>query len=174
VLAGLAIWAAWNMGFDRAIWNFATIDFPLLSPEQTIDVMAQAVASGLPADLNMGAKMSGATHKMASGKSLISLFCIPGAAGTPLSHPAEWAAFRDYAAGDIEAMRDVYKRTMPLAPDEWSEYWAMERINERGIAIDLPMVEAAARLADEDKERSSRELLELTGGEVRTVDQSSG
>ena len=52
VQRGEAIFAAWNAGFDRAIWNFATIGFPEMEPHHIIDVMAQATASGLPPDLN--------------------------------------------------------------------------------------------------------------------------
>jgi hypothetical protein len=51
VMAGKATWAAWNAGFDKAIWNYSTIGFPLLQPCHIIDVMAQAVNSGLPSDL---------------------------------------------------------------------------------------------------------------------------
>lgn len=47
----------------------------------------------------------------------------------------------------------------------------MEAVNARGIGIDLEMVKAAAALAEEDKDRSRQELTELTGGEVKTVDQ---
>jgi hypothetical protein len=145
------VWAAWNAGFDRAIWNYATLGFPELLPHHIIDVMAQATASGLPADLNYAAKFSGSTHKMASGKSLIALFCVPGAAGTPQSHPDQWQAFLSYAGGDIIAMRDIFLRTRQLPLAEWQEYWAMEAINSRGIAIDLKMVEHAARLAEQDR-----------------------
>src|SRR6478736_3259870 len=55
VIRGEAIWAAWNAGFDKAIWNYATIGFPVLEPRMIFDVMAQAVASGLPPDLKQAA-----------------------------------------------------------------------------------------------------------------------
>jgi len=176
VIAGEAVWAAWNMGFDRAVWNYATPDFPPLEPHHTIDVMAQAVASGLPPDLATAAQWVGRELKDDAGKDLIALFCTPkglkGVRGTPQSHPAEWAIFRDqYATADIEAMRSVYKATRRLPLAEWREYWAMEAINERGIGIDRPLVEAAAKLAAIDKVRSAEELSRLTGGEVTTVDQ---
>jgi hypothetical protein len=31
--------AAWNASFDAAVWNFATLGFPLLAPERVIDPM---------------------------------------------------------------------------------------------------------------------------------------
>ena len=68
-------------------------------------------------------------------------------------------------------MRDIFKRTRQLPLAEWKEYWAMEAINARGIGIDLPMVQAAARLAEEDGDRSRLELVELTGGKVKSVNE---
>jgi DNA polymerase len=174
VKRGEAIWAAWNSGFDRAVWNFATVGFPKLEPHHVIDVMAQAVASGIAPDLAAASKVIGRNKKDASGKTLIPMFCIPGhkTAGTPLTRPVEWAAFTaEYATTDIDAMRSVFKATFQLSRAEWREFWAMEAINERGAAVDLKLVAAAARLAEQDKVRSSEALVSLTDGQVNTVDQ---
>src|SRR5262245_46748732 len=35
------ILAAWNAGFDSAVWNYATLGFPFLEVERAIDVMVQ-------------------------------------------------------------------------------------------------------------------------------------
>jgi DNA polymerase len=171
VQRGEAVWAAWNAGFDKAIWNYTTVDWPLLEPHHIIDVMAQATASGLAPDLAMAAKQSGGEHKAESGKALIKLFCLPISTATPQSHPIEWRQFCEYAGNDIAAMRSVFKHTRQLPWREWQEYWAGERINERGVAVDLRMIGHAAGLADEDKRRSRKELPRLTGGTVETVDQ---
>ena len=93
VMNGTAVWAAWNCSFDRAIWNYATLDFPALEPHHIIDVMAQAVASGLPPDLKMAAKTCGASDKLESGRDLIALFCLPDSTATPQSHFEEWVDF---------------------------------------------------------------------------------
>jgi DNA polymerase bacteriophage-type len=171
VLAGEAVWAAWNAGFDRATWNYATLGFPFMKPHHIIDPMVQALASGFPGKLDGAAKFSGSTHKIETGGDLIRLFCVPGANASPRSHPEEWAEFCRYASGDIVAMRDVFCRTRQLALAEWRECWAGERINERGIPIDMPFVAAAAKLADEDRARSRVELAQITAGVVTTVDQ---
>ena len=176
VIAGEAKWAAWNAGFDRAVWNYSTIGFPEMQPEHIIDVMAQAVASGLPPDLSMAAQIAGGgAKKDKAGSELIALFCTPkglrGVNGTPQSHAGQWAQFRDgYAVADVEAMRAVFRGTRQLPLAEWREYWAMEAINQRGIGIDLALVEAAAKLAEEDKTRSRGELAALTDGVVTSVD----
>jgi DNA polymerase len=170
VQKGEAVWAAWSAGFDKAIWNCAT-DFPWLEPEQIIDPMAQAVASGLPPDLASAARFSGSERKAESGKALIKLFCLTTSTATPISHPKEWQEFCAYAGDDIVAMRSVFKHTRQLPWTEWQHYWAAERINERGVGVDLKMVAHAAVLAEQDKRRSTKELLRLSDGKVETVDQ---
>lgn len=172
VMNGTAVWAAWNAGFDRAIWNYACGGFPLLEPHMIIDVMAQATANGLPPDLSMAAKLSHSIHKVEAGKDLIKLFCTPNGQGTPQTHPEEWHTFvHVYAPTDILAMRSVFNGTRQLTMAEWKEYWAAERVNDRGIAIDVPMARRAADLAREDKVHSGVELQKLTGGKVQTVGQ---
>jgi DNA polymerase len=169
VMRGEAVWAAFNAGFDKAVWNYAT-DFPKLEAEHIIDVMAQATAAGLPPDLfSASVACGGALKAKADGTKLLRLFCMPGAEATPRSHPEEWARLCDYARDDIEAMRSVFKRTRQLPMAEWCEYWAMEKVNERGICCDLKMAVTGDYLADEDKLRARHELNQLTLGSVRGV-----
>jgi len=147
VLKGEAVWAAWNAGFDRAVWNYSTLGFPELRPEHIIDVMAQASAAGLPPDLDKAAKFSGSTPKNKIGAGLIKLFCLPGSTATPQSNPEEWKQFCGYAGDDIAAMRAIYKCTLQLPLAEWREYWAVEQINDRGVCVDVTSVTQPARIA---------------------------
>ena len=114
-----------------AIWNFATLGFPFLPPERVIDVMVQAGVSNLPTDLEHASRYLGGEGKQKDGKELIKLFCIEGAA--PSAHPEEWQRFLTYARQDVEAMREVYRRTRPLPREEWEQFWAFEHVNRRGV-----------------------------------------
>jgi DNA polymerase len=165
-----AIFAAWNASFDRAIWNFSTLGFPLLVPERVIDVMVQAGISNLPTDLESASRALGGTGKQKDGKKLIKLFCVDGAA--PSEHPDEWQRFLSYARRDIESMCEVYCRTRPLPRAEWEQYWAFEHINFRGVAVDVPFIRRGAALAAEDAGASGRRLVKLTGGVVTRVTQA--
>src|SRR5262249_53809764 len=98
-----AILAAWNAGFDTAVWNYATLGFPFLAPERVIDAMVQAGVSNLPTDLENASRYLGGAGKQADGKKLIRMFCIEGASSR--EYPAEWERFLAYARQDIEAMR---------------------------------------------------------------------
>jgi DNA polymerase len=164
-----AIIAAWNAAFDSAIWNYTTLGFPFLAPERVIDVMIQAGVSNLPTDLESASRALGGAGKQKDGKKLIKMFSIEGA--SPSDHPAEWQQFLAYARQDVEAMRDVYRKTRPLPREEWAQYWAFEHINRRGVTVDVPFIARAAALAAEDATAISRRLTELTNGVVTSVYQ---
>jgi hypothetical protein len=165
-----AMFAAWNASFDSAVWNYAALGFPFLEPERVIDPMIQAGVSNLPTDLESASRALGGAGKQKDGKALIRLFSIEGAA--PGDHPEEWQRFLAYARQDVETMRDVYHRTRPLPLAEWGEYWSFERINRRGVMLDLPFVHRAAALAVEDSVAIGRRLLELTNWYVGRVAQA--
>ena len=74
-----ATFAAWNASFDTAVWNYATLGFPFLTPERIIDPMVQAGVSNLPTDLESASRYLGGAGKQKDGKRLIKLFCIEGA-----------------------------------------------------------------------------------------------
>jgi hypothetical protein len=158
---------AWNAGFDSNIWNYSTLGFPFLKPE---DVMVQAAVSNLPTDLEGALRALGCAGKQADGRKLIKLFCVDGA--DPRAHPAKWERFLTYACRDVGGMRDAYRRTRPVPLEEWQQYWAFEHINRRGVAVDVPFVLRAAALAAEDAVAIGRRLRELTDGVVTTVNQA--
>jgi DNA polymerase len=165
-----AILAAWNASFDAAVWNYATLGFPFLAPERVIDPMVQAGVSNLPTDLESASRYLGGAGKHKDGKALIRMFCIEGAKAR--EYPAEWERFLAYARRDIEAMREVYRRTRPLPVEEWRQYWAFERINRRGVTLNMPFVRRAAALAAQDAVAIGRRLVELTDGTVERVTQA--
>ncbi len=172
VLAGEACYAAFNAGFDRNVWNEATFDFPPIRPEHMIDVMLQATSSNLAPSLEGASKNIGREGKQNDGKYLIQLFCVPGAVATPQSHPAEWARFVSYAKQDGDEMREVFKSTMARSEDEWEDYFVSERINERGMAIDVAFVERCARVAAFNTRKVNDDLSRWTNGQIDKVTQT--
>lgn len=169
---GKAFFAAWNMGFDRGIWNGPSSDFPPLRADMTIDVMAQAAVAGLPTKLGDAAAWLGVTEKMAEGKDMIKLFEPPNGS-TSLDRPAEWATFRQYGIRDTEALRAVYNTVLPLSREEWECYWANEDINDRGMALDTKLCASASVLVDTNLARMNAQVSGLTGGKVTKVTQAA-
>lgn len=164
---------AWNAAFDRL--QVSGIpggrEKPQLSPETFLDAMVQAAASNLPAKLE-GASLSIGRHgKQADGKELIQLFCM-AAGGTPQSHPVEWQRFIGYAGQDIDELRAVWFATRRLPRKEWREYWVNERINDRGMAVDIEFARRAAAVAELSAQRLSAQLAELTDRVVTAATQA--
>jgi DNA polymerase bacteriophage-type len=169
---GTAWLVAWNHGFEWAAINRA-MDGWDYRPEYGIDAMVQAMRSHLPADLMGAAKAVGLAQKQTAGKALIKQFADASRPETPQSHPEDWERFRSYARDDVAAMRDVFFATMPLHRRMWQEYWASERINHRGVPVDLAFVRGAAALAKRLTETANDDIKRLTGNKIKTVNQSA-
>lgn len=168
-----------NSHFDRTVARHAGLEIPA---EKIVDTMVLALAHSLPGSL---AKLCDVLNvptdkaKDKDGKRLIQLFCQPRPKKQKLrratrdTHPAEWQAFIDYARLDIEAMRAVYKR---IPKWNWTaaerELWLLDqKINDRGVAIDLDLVEAAISAVDQEQAALAEEAQELTGGIVGAATQ---
>jgi DNA polymerase bacteriophage-type len=112
------------------------------------------------------------TQKQVGGKALIKMFADASRPETPQSHPEDWERFRSYARDDVASMRDVFFATMPLHRRMWAEYWASERINHRGVPVDLAFVRGAAALAKRLTDTANDDIMRLTGKKIRTVNQN--
>lgn len=111
---------AHNAQFDRVVWNSSSV-LPHLTTERWRCSMVKAYAHSLPGGLDKLCEVLGvpAEHaKEKDGRNLIRLFCMPPPKSaknkeraTGVTHPEEWARFVEYARLDVEAMREVWKRS---------------------------------------------------------------
>src|SRR5262245_27929681 len=139
--------AAWNAGFDAAVWNYATLEFPFLAPERVIDVMVQAGVSNLPTDLENASRALGGEGKHKDGKKLIKLFCVEGA--DPHEYPEDWQRFLAYAPGRRSDARCLSPDATPAARGV-AAILGVRAHHRRGVVLDMPFVLRAAALAEED------------------------
>ena len=171
------VWAH-NAQFDKAIHKGpAQRALPPIALDRWQCSMALALSHALPAslaELCEALEIPDDQAKLAEGKKLINLFCKPQPANrkvqraTRLTHPAEWARFKVYAAQDIEAMRACVRR-MPRWNWDASaiaEWHCDQRINERGFYADRELTQAGIRAAVTEKTRIGTRFRELTGGVV--------
>lgn len=71
-----------------------------------------------------------------------------------------------YCVQDVAVERDLEKRLMPLIEVE-QRVWALtQRVNDRGVQVDLRAVQAAQHVYDEMKLRLDARMREITGGAV--------
>ena len=169
-----------NPQFDRTVTRLSGVfDMPL---DRIHDTMARARAHSLPGGLGKLCEILGVPSDQAkdkAGKSLIQLFCKPRPKNMELrratreTHPTQWAQFIEYAKSDIEAMRVIYKK-LPRWNSEGRErlFWEADAIiNERGVAVDLELVNSAITAIGETTEGLSRKTAEATGDEVQKTTQ---
>jgi DNA polymerase bacteriophage-type len=161
---------AFNSAFDRQTMHHG-IDNCDLVVEDFLDAAVQAAAANLPRNLDAAAKAVGHDGKQEDGKALIRMFCDASRTETPQSNPEEWARMLSYAATDIDALRAVWTATLPLPQWQWQEFWAAERVNDRGLPIDMAFAEGARRVAAAYAERTNDRVKEITEGELYSVKQ---
>jgi len=168
-----------NSAFDRTVLRWQRVNVPLA---KTFDTMAVALLHGLPGSLDQLCDILGVPTDKAKakyGKKLIHLFTKPQAVNRKLrradrhTHSAEWEDFKEYARLDVEAMREIYK-TMPRwnwTPAEQALWRLDQTVNERGVAVDLELAQAALRAA----QRAGKDLADrasaLTNGVVLNTTQ---
>lgn len=174
------VWAQ-NSHFDRTVLGHDPL-MPFIALPRWRDTMVQALAHGLPGALGQLCEILGVPTDKAkdkAGKALIQLFCKPRPAtakirrATSETHPVEWENFKTYAALDIHAMREV-RRRLPTWNYQGVELalWHLDQtINDRGVAIDLHLAEAAVRAVDLAQVDLAKRTVQATNGEVQAATQ---
>lgn len=144
-----------------------------LSPVGWQCTMIHCRTLGLPSTLaDAGAALKLEQQKMPEGKALIKYFCIPydTVNGVPQFHtpadaPDKWETFKAYNKQDVEAELAIDQRLsrFPVPDAIWEEFYLDQEINDRGIRVDMELVEAALTLDAQAKEKLSADMHRLTG-----------
>lgn len=139
-----------------------------LDPSSWRCTMVWSAYLGLPMSLeNVGAVLGLEEQKMKEGRMLIRRFCRPGKAGRflPSDHPDEWAIFKEYNRRDVVTEMSIQKRLalFPVPDKVWEEYVDSERINDRGVLIDLDFAHKVLAIDAESSAGIERRLKEITG-----------
>lgn len=177
----------WQNGgmFDYVVVKAALgIELPM---ERMHDVMVQALAHSLPGSLGqmcdiLGVDATDAKDKR--GKELIRLFCKPTIKrskkhgntvirNTKHTHPKEWEEFIAYGKSDITAMRAVAKKVpnwnYAANANEMALWRLDQRINRRGICIDMDLARSALTAVNDAQVHLRAEAFELTHGKVESA-----
>lgn len=129
---------------------------------------------GLPLSLaGVGAVLGLEEQKLKEGKDLIRYFCVPckatksngGRTRNLPEHDAEkWELFKFYNQRDVEVEQSIQKKlqNFPVPDFVWEEFWLDQEINDRGILLDLDMVENAITLDEISKDRLSDAMKDIT------------
>lgn len=166
--------SAFNANFERnavSAYGFDNL------PEEWDCTMIKAMRLGLPSSLDMVGK---ALHfpedkqKMKEGKALIQYFCKPckptktnggRTRNLPENAPEKWETFKEYCKQDVEVERDIRNKLSKyeVIPKEKLLWNLDQEINDRGINLDLDMINRAIDCDEQLSYRLMNEARELTG-----------
>ena len=158
---------AHNASFERINLSRLKSRKKFLPPEQFFDTAALARTWGLPSSLKDFALAMGAEEKDEAGARLINLFSKPSRKGervTAEEKPDDWAAFGAYCDQDVETMRDAAKRLGRDFPrGERAVYEVDQRINDRGVRVDVELARAAERCFKDNRTEALKEIEKIAG-----------
>jgi len=179
---------AFNASFERvclSVWlrrnypeRFVSYGSPedacgnYLSPNAWRCTMVAAAYLGLPLSLaGVGAVLRLPQQKLSEGKALIRYFCVPydTVNGVPQFHaptdaPEKWNVFRAYNQRDVETEQAIERRLsrFPVPEFVWQEYALDQTVNDRGIQLDLQLVQQAIRMEALTKDKLLQQMKALT------------
>ena len=129
---------------------------------------------GLPLSLEgIGKVLKLENQKMAEGKALIRYFCVPckptkanggRTRNLPEHDPVKWSTFIAYNKRDVKTEMAIQQKLSKFpAPDFlWEEYHLDQDINDRGIQLDMVLVEQAIAIDERSREELSAKMRQLT------------
>ena len=146
-----------------------------LNPESWHCSMIHARTLGLPSSLAEVGKVLGIEQqKMTDGKALVKFFCVPYDTidgvpqfHSPTDYPDKWEIFKAYNKRDVEAELEIDRKLsrFPVPDFIWQEFYLDQEINDRGILVDMQLVDKAINLDAKAKEELTAEVQKLTGVE---------
>ena len=145
-----------------------------LKPESWRCTMVWAAYMGLPLSLvGVGVVLGLEKQKLKEGKDLIRYFSMPCKASKtnggrkrnlPIDAPGKWAQFKAYNVRDVETEVAIQERLQkfPVPMEEWLNYALDQKINDRGICLDMELVYEAISCDEQARAELSTTMRLLT------------
>lgn len=136
--------------------------------------MVWSAYMGLPLSLKgVGVALGLEEQKLDEGKSLIRYFCAPckptkvnggRTRNLPMHSPEKWELFKAYNKRDVEVEMNIQRKLKNFpAPDFiWDEYHLDQEINDRGISLDMELVNNAINFDELTKTQLRNDMQEIT------------
>ncbi len=134
-----------------------------LDPASWKCTMIWSAYMGLPLSLEgVGAVLKLQDQKMKEGKDLIKYFCCPckptkvnggRTRNLPEHAPDKWETFKTYNKRDVDVEMAIKQKLskFPVPDFVWEEYHLDQEINDRGIMLDMDVVENAIAFDEKSK-----------------------
>lgn len=163
---------AFNAQFERVcLSNYLET---WLSPDSWHCTMVWSATLGLPLSLEgVGAVLGLEKQKLTEGKNLIKYFCVPCAPtktnggrtrNLPQHDMEKWEQFKAYNLRDVETEMSIQKKLsrFPVPNSIWDEYHLDQEINDRGIGLDMTLVEQAIAIDSISRKNLTQQIQNLT------------
>ena len=164
---------AYNANFERTCLSKYFGRY--LPPESWHCSAVQAAMLALPRSLeDVGRVLGLDEQKMKEGKELIRYFCVPckptkanggRTRNLPCHAPEKWELFKTYCKRDVDVEKSIRRKlhNFPIPESEMELYRLDQRINDRGVLVDMGLVEQAIACERLHKEVVTKRAYELTG-----------
>ena len=145
-----------------------------LNPKGWKCSMVWAATMGLPLSLKgVGAVLKLEDQKMDEGKALIKYFSVPCAptkinGGRSRNLPEDaldkWSVFKTYNKRDVEVEMGIKNRLakFPVPDSVWDEYHIDQEINDRGVRLDMDLVQKAIEMDTRSRTELTASMKKLT------------
>ena len=175
VLDGCEI-SGWNVNFERQGWNHILgprHNWPVPYLDQYRDTAAQAAAQALPRALEKAARvLQMPEQKDLAGSKLMMQMARPRKRHKDEPYQTHYwfegdvGRLGEYCKQDVEVERAIRMKLRPLSDSEFLLWRFDQLINDRGIMLDLDLVEDMAVVVKEYTDTLDIEMCRLTDGEV--------
>lgn len=168
---------AWNAQFERVMWRdcgMRRYGWPEVKLEQWVCTAAEAAAMSLPRSLGECARVTGVEmQKDEAGHRLMMQMCKPrsrkGGEIVWWDDPKRLERLYAYCQRDVETERALARVLRRLSPAEREVYLLDQRVNDRGIGLDVGLARAAKAIAVAGLDRADTEIQAVTAGAVAGV-----
>lgn len=162
---------AYNAAFERVCLSAALLGpLTFFDPENWRCSLARAAEGGLSGSLDTVAKvLKSPVRKDPAGDTLIPFFSKPVKTKKlqgfrdPAEHPEKWEAYGAYNAVDVQVEMAVAERLPAMSAGEQRIYETDQRINDRGLLLDMQVVDGAVDLVNLAIEDGFEQIREITG-----------
>ncbi len=163
---------AYNANFERTCLSK---HFGRIPPESWHCSAVQAAMLALPRSLeDVGRVLGLDEQKMKEGRELIRYFCVPckptkanggRTRNLPCHAPEKWELFKTYCKRDVDVEKAIRRKlhNFPIPESEMELYRLDQRINDRGVLVDMGLVKQAIACERLHKEVVTKRAYELTG-----------
>lgn len=162
------VFVAHNAAFEKAIWRNIMVPlygWPDVPDQRWEDTAATCAMKALPISLDRATlALRLPVHKDKEGSRITKSLSRPDKKGGYKRDAATLERVYAYNRQDVLATQELYQRVGPLPDDEQNVWLLDQKINQRGIGLDLDFIKQARSIVAKSSLPLVEEFARITGG----------